>query len=142
LEPLLAITDRFRPRTERAFLERVVAAARDEVGQPDLRVSLLLTDDAELAKLHADYLDDPTPTDVLSFESEDGVDIAVSVERARHEARCRGHYIRAELALYVVHGVLHACGHDDHEDDDRARMRAAEQRVLRSLGLTVDPVDE
>lgn len=142
LGPFLEVNDRFRPRTDRAFLARVVAAALAEVERPELRVSLLLTDDEELSRLHGEYLNDPTPTDVLSFASGENVDIAISVECARTVARRRGHFIRAEVALYVVHGILHACGHDDREDDARARMREAEQRVLQSIGLTVAPVDD
>jgi probable rRNA maturation factor len=138
----LSIVDCYRPRTPRAFLERVVAAARAEVRRPDLEVSLLLTDDAELAGLHGCFLDDPSPTDVLSFPGDGAVDIAVSVERARRIARERGHAIRAELALYVVHGILHACGHDDGNARARSKMRAAEARVLGALRLRCAPVDE
>ncbi len=138
----LEVSDRFRPRTDRAFLRRVVAAALKHVRRQDMRVSLLLTDDAELARLHGEFLGDPSPTDVLSFELDDGVEVAVSVERARREAGRRGHTIRAEIALYVVHGILHACGYDDADREQRARMRAAEQTVLAALGCRVAPVDE
>jgi ssRNA-specific RNase YbeY (16S rRNA maturation enzyme) len=40
-----------------------------------------------------------------------------------------------ELALYVVHGVLHLCGFDDRSGPDRARMRRAERTVLASIGV-------
>ena len=49
--------------------------------------------------------------------------------------------IRAELALYITHGVLHACGFDDIDDDDRRQMRAAERAVLHALGYRIAPVD-
>ena len=100
-------------------------------------MSLLLTGERDIARLHGEHLGDPSPTDVMSFELDDGVEIVVSVQRARQEARRRGHAIRAELALYVAHGILHACGHDDRTARARARMRAAEQRVLDALGLRV-----
>ncbi|HEB54484.1 MAG TPA: hypothetical protein ENI87_14630, partial [bacterium] len=77
---VLEVVDRFRPRTERSFVERVVAAVREHVGRPDLEVSLLLTDDDEIAALHGEYLDDPTPTDVMSFALDGGAEIVVSVE--------------------------------------------------------------
>ena len=72
---------------------------------------------------------------------DDGVDVVVSVERARREANTRGHTIKAELALYLVHGLLHACGYDDVDDADRVRMRNAEQEVLQLLDLQVAPPD-
>jgi probable rRNA maturation factor len=61
--------------------------------------------------------------------------LVVSVECARREARARGNTIRAETALYIAHGLLHACGYDDHDDDDRVRMRDAEREVLARLGM-------
>ena len=62
---MLEVTDKCQPRTERALIERVVTAVRDYVGRPELEVSLLLTDDAEIAELHQQFLGDPTPTDVM-----------------------------------------------------------------------------
>jgi probable rRNA maturation factor len=137
----LLVTDRFRPRTDRRLLARAVEAALDHAGRRDLEVSLLLTGDAEISRLHREFLGDATPTDVISFEVDGTIDVVVSIERARAVARRLGHPIRAEVALYVVHGVLHGCGYDDTRPRQRARMRAAECAVLASLGLAVTPVD-
>jgi probable rRNA maturation factor len=131
----ISVKDRFRPRTERRFVARVI---RETLAFADARareVSLLLTDDREIARVHGEFLGDPTPTDVISFELDDTIDLVVSVECARREARRRGNTIRAELALYVVHGLLHACGYDDRNARERARMRRAEQAVLTRLRL-------
>jgi probable rRNA maturation factor len=135
------IVDRGRPRSDTAFLRRVARAALQHGGRPDLPVSLLLTDDAEIAQLHAQFLGDATPTDVISFDLEDSAELVVSVETARRVARERGHRARDEVALYVVHGLLHVCGHDDHGVRARRRMRAAECCVLDALGIAVAPVD-
>ena len=131
------INDGYRPRTNLEFLRRVVAAALREGGQR-YAVSLWLTGDREIARLHRRHLGDPTPTDVMSFLVDDTVELVVSVERARRVARRLGHAIKAELALYVIHGILHACGHDDTRARARTRMRAAESRVLDELGLVVN----
>ena len=141
-EPSIAINDQFEPRTDQSFLRRVVAATLDYANRPEMPVSILLAGDREIARLHAEFLDDPSPTDVISFEIDDGADLAVSVECARREAARRGHDADAELALYVVHGLLHVCGYDDIDEEDRARMRVAEREVLASLSLHVSPVDE
>jgi probable rRNA maturation factor len=137
----LAVVDRGRPRTPRAFLRRVVAAALDHGGRPDLPVSLLLTGDAEIAALHERWFGDPTPTDVISFLVDGTAEIAVSVATARRVARERGHDARAEVALYVVHGLLHVLGHDDTNARARTRMRVAERAVMQRLGLVVARVD-
>jgi probable rRNA maturation factor len=138
---MLQITDRFRPHTERALVERVVAAVRDYVERPGLEVSLLLTDDKEIAELHEQFLGDPSPTDVISFEMDYGSELVVSVETAQRVAIEAGHAVEAEVALYIVHGVLHTVGFDDIDDDDRRRMRDAERAIMQRLQLTVRAVD-
>src|SRR5690606_23931887 len=99
----LEIADRFRPRTPRELLERVVTATLDHAGRRDLAVSLLLTDDAGIAALHGRFLGDPRETDVMSFDTDGTADVVVNVARARREAQRRGTTIRSEIALYVVH---------------------------------------
>jgi probable rRNA maturation factor len=131
----IEVVDRFRPRTPAAFVRRVAAAARAHGRREELALAILLADDATIAALHGRYAGDPSPTDVMSFPGDGGLDVIVSVECARREARRRGHPIRSELALYVAHGVLHGCGFDDRTDAQRARMRAAERAVLASAGV-------
>ncbi|MSR61192.1 MAG: rRNA maturation RNase YbeY [Planctomycetes bacterium] len=116
-----------------------VSAALAHGGRPGLTLAVVFVADAELARLHAEHLGDPSPTDVLAFdlgEEGDGPagEVYVSVERARAVARERDLAPDAELLLYVVHGCLHLCGHDDHAPRARARMRAAERAVLALLG--------
>lgn len=137
----LEVLDHGRPRTERTFLRRVVRAALRHGGRERLPVSLLLTDDREIARLHRDYLGDPTPTDVISFDLDGSAELVVSVETARRVAKQCGHLVRAEVALYVVHGLLHVCGFDDRTPRERRRMREAERAVMRSLRLVVRDVD-
>lgn len=135
------MTDRWRPRTSLAFLRSVVRATLQFVGRPTMPVSLLLTGDAEIAQLHARHLGDSTPTDVISFELDGGAEVVISVETALRNARHHGHTLRAEIALYVVHGILHTTGFDDVGARDRARMRAAERAVMQRLRLHVHAVD-
>lgn len=149
----LAVVDRGRPRTGLAFLRQVVAATLRFAGREEMRVSILLTDDAEIARVHGEFLGDPTPTDVISFLLDDedggpkgqqigGAELIVSVETARRRAQEAGLPVRDEVALYVVHGLLHCCGYDDLRARERRRMRAAEREVLDGLGLTVRAVDD
>lgn len=139
---VLSVVDRFRPRTDRRLLTAVVEATLEHCERRDLEVSLLLTDDAGIAELHGEFLDDPTPTDVMSFLTDDVADLVVNVQRARQEARARRVSIRSEVALYVAHGLLHLCGHDDHAPRARRRMREAERAILTRLGLSPALVDE
>jgi probable rRNA maturation factor len=59
----------------------------------------------------------------------------LGAEVARAQAAARGHDVQAELALYVIHGLLHLCGHDDKTADAAAEMRRRERHYLKGLGL-------
>ena len=100
-------------------------------------LSLAFLGDEELASLHAVFLGDSTPTDVITFpgEASDGLvgEICVSVERAEMEALARNELFERELTLYLVHGWLHLVGFDDMEDADRLLMREAEQESMGTI---------
>jgi len=120
-------------------VRRAAAAACDHGGRPGIALSIVFVSDADLARLHDRHLDDPRPTDVITFDLGDGgpgvaAELYVSPERARIVARERDLAPDRELALYVVHGCLHLCGYDDRRPADRALMRAAERAVLEQLG--------
>ena len=124
-------------------VRRAVEGALARGGRPGLELAVVFVGDDALARMHAEHLGDPSPTDVLAFDlGEEGAgpagELYVSVERAHRVALQRGVDLRRELSLYVVHGVLHLCGHDDREPDARARMRAAERAVRDELGCPAD----
>ena len=98
----------------------------------DRPVVVALVDDKTIAGLHEQFLNVAGPTDVLSFPHGE---IVVSGETARREARARGIRPVDELVLYVVHGALHLKGYRDKKPRERDRMRAAERRILRQLGM-------
>jgi probable rRNA maturation factor len=95
----------------------------------------LLTDDRELRRLNRQFFGQDRPTDVLSFPQPGSFlgEIAISVERAQAQARQLGHAVEDELAVLMLHGVLHLLGMD-HEADG-GRMRRAESRWRKKLGL-------
>lgn len=124
-------------------LARAVRAAREHGGRPDLAASLVFVSDRVLARMHGRHLGDARVTDVITFDLSDDlggplVELYVSAERARLVAARRRVPRARELALYVVHGVLHACGFDDRSAADRVNMRAAEAAVLSRLGYAAD----
>ena len=96
-----------------------------------------LTDDAELRRLNREFLKHDYPTDVLSFPapSPDGRlgDLAISWERAREQARQFSHPVETEIAILILHGVLHLLGFD--HSADHGRMARAERSWREKLGL-------
>lgn len=133
-------------RVDRGWLRRVVADALAAADVAEAEIGLMLLDDAGIAELHERWLALPGPTDVITFDLSDGGppgamrgDIAVSVETARRMARELGWQPKHELAYYVVHGLLHLAGEDDHAPADRRRMRAREQTLMAAAGLPRPP---
>jgi probable rRNA maturation factor len=90
-----------------------------------------ITNDAELQHLNAQFLGKDYPTDVLSFPSEN--DIAISLQRARAQAKEWNHSVEDEIRILMLHGVLHLAGMD-HETD-AGQMKSAELRWRKKLGL-------
>jgi probable rRNA maturation factor len=106
----------------------------------DYEISLAFVDNATIHRLNKQFLDHDEPTDVLSFPLGEGAgkvsgELVVSVEVAQASAQEAGHDVQAELALYVIHGLLHLCGYDDHELGDISAMRQRERHYLQLLGL-------
>lgn len=122
-------------------LQAIVQTVLAGEGVADAEISLAFVDDASIARVHKRFLGDPSPTDVITFPlSPPGqtpllAELVVSAETARRSAAKHAGGLPAEIALYVVHGLLHLCGFDDHHPADRRKMRRREALYLRRLGL-------
>ncbi len=146
----IAIANRHpRLRFDRRKLAAVVTALDARAaeflgGCPPGELSLVfLTDDA-LARLHAEFLGDPAPTDVITFAGDPSLGVAgeicVSADAARRQASGAREF-SSELTLYVVHGWLHLAGYDDLQPAKKRVMRRAEsraRRLLQAAGLRTD----
>jgi probable rRNA maturation factor len=126
---------------DRRRLREIVQAVLDGEGEADAEISLAFVDNPTIHRLNQRYLQHDEPTDVLSFPlSEPGTkrlagELVIGAEVARDQAAARGHDVQAELALYVIHGLLHLCGHDDHTPAAVRAMRQRERHYLALLGL-------
>jgi probable rRNA maturation factor len=123
---------------------RAVLGTRRSVLENEGEISVAFLTDAALAKLHADFLRDPAPTDVITFPGEPALgtagEICVSVDAALAQGRAGGgksapteSIFSDELTLYLVHGWLHLAGHRDDAPAARRAMRRAEARALSLL---------
>lgn len=128
-------------------IRAAVRAAFAHAGRENPVLDVVLVDDRTLARLHARFLGDPRPTDVIAFDlsDESGADrggiaaeIYASPACARRVAVRRGVDPARELCLYIVHGALHLCGFDDHSPRARKAMRRAEAEVMEGLGYPPD----
>ncbi|HEY1111884.1 MAG TPA: rRNA maturation RNase YbeY [Opitutaceae bacterium] len=111
--------------------------AAPRLAPPPGALSLVFLSDEALAQLHADFLDDPTTTDVITFEGQPAFglagEICVSADTAARYAADNGGDFATELTLYVVHGWLHLAGHDDLQPAKKRAMRRSEARALKLL---------
>src|SRR3954462_4520018 len=130
-------------------LREVARTVLEGEGVADAEISLAFVDNVTIHRLNKRYLDHDEPTDVLSFPLSEANtkklqgELVIGAEVALAQATERGHDVKAELTLYVIHGLLHLCGHDDHDEADAKRMRERERHYLAQLGQPdVAPRDE
>lgn len=106
---------------------------------PKGELSVVFLGDKAIAKIHADFLDDPTVTDVITFIGEDhpvepfAGEICINVDQAKRAAKEHGTSLEHELLLYLAHGWLHLSGLLDSTKAQAAKMRAAEVLALKHL---------
>jgi probable rRNA maturation factor len=95
-------------------------------------VSVVLVSDRRMAELHQRFLQQPGPTDVITFQHGE---IFVSTETARRQARRFGSSLEHELRLYIAHGLLHLHGFDDKEAHSSAEMKRTQETIVASALL-------
>lgn len=105
-------------------------------------LSIALVGDATMSRLHAQFLNVPGTTDVITFELDHDArgrptagEVVVCVPEARRQSAKRGVRVEHELLLYALHGVLHLSGYDDREPAAHRRMHRAEDRILTAIGI-------
>ena len=115
----------------------------------DAELAILLVDEAAMEQLHVQWMDEPGPTDVLSFPmdelrpgSEDDItpagllgDIVLCPQVAVEQAKTAGHSTLEELLLLTAHGLLHLLGFDHVEPEDEKEMFGIQRDIL--VGFTL-----
>lgn len=135
------------------WLRRIARAIlRAEGVASPYEVSLVFTDVETVQKLNREYRGEDRPTDVLAFymlphekagESfvlpPDNVarlgEVIISYPHAVKQAKEQGHSVERELALLVIHGLLHLLGYDHEQPEEEARMRTRENELLEKCLL-------
>jgi len=133
-QPRMAIDTNRLVQTTKAILA--------EHGPVRCEISLTVVDDAAMHRLNRQYLQHDYPTDVLSFPLEQGAgrlegEVIVNADMACRAAARYGWSAENELLLYVIHGLLHLVGFDDHDAMDRKSMRDQEDRFMGQFGKAI-----
>ena len=132
----------------------IVALARHVLAQvhvhPQAELSVVLVDETAMEQLHVQWMDEPGPTDVLSFpmdelrpgtEGEDSPagllgDVVLCPQVAAAQARSAGHSTAEELLLLTTHGILHLLGYDHAEPDEEKEMFGLQRKLLLTFLAT------
>lgn len=114
---------------------------------PNAELSIVMANESTMEKLHIEFMDEPGPTDVLSFPMDElrpgtptsptpaGLlgDIVLCPSVAATQAAAAGHETINELLLLTTHGILHLLGYDHAEPDDEKEMFGLQREILESF---------
>jgi probable rRNA maturation factor len=122
-----------------AWLEEKATRAIATLKTPG-ELSIRIVSDDEMAKAHDAHKGVPGTTDVLTFDLSDNnhtldVDLLVCLDEAIRQSAARNHTPEQELLLYIVHGLLHCTGHNDHDEQHAQIMHEAEDTILTTIGV-------
>lgn len=123
-----------------ARIEKVVQLVlAAESADGDWTVGVVFVDDAEMQRMHRDFMGLDEPTDIMTFPTdpeEDGTlggDLIISADTAAANAAEHGQTTAQELEFLIAHGMLHLLGWDDQTPDERAAMLARQTEILGAL---------
>lgn len=138
----------FQALVDKSWIRKIVRQVleAEELAAP-YEVSLVFTDSETVRRLNRDYRGVDEPTDVLAFYMlpqgaadssfalpPDGVirlgEVIVSYPQAVTQAEERRHSTQRELALLIIHGILHLVGYDHEEPEEERKMRHREEELL------------
>ena len=128
----------------RSLAEHVLAALKLH---PAVDLGVIFVDEEPMTELHVKWLDEPGPTDVLSFPmdelrpgsaelpSPEGVlgDVVICPQVAARQAETAGHATINEILLLLTHGILHLVGFDHAEPEEEREMFALQRELLETF---------
>ncbi|KQQ27642.1 MULTISPECIES: rRNA maturation RNase YbeY [unclassified Frondihabitans] len=133
---------------DEATILRLATFALDQMHvHPEAELAIVLVDEAAMEQLHVQWMDEPGPTDVLSFPMDElrpgtedeptpaGLlgDIVVCPQVAAAQAVTAGHSTLDEMLLLTCHGILHLLGFDHAEPDEKAEMFGIQGQILSAF---------
>lgn len=107
----------------------IAAAKSNEAALLSLKeIEISFVSDKAIARVHGEFLGDPTPTDVITFPHGE---IIISLDTAQRQAAEHHETYEREVALYIIHGLLHLAGWEDREASEAAQMKILQERILK-----------
>lgn len=135
---------------DEAALQRLSVYALESMHvHPEAELAIVLVDEAAMEQLHVQWMDEPGPTDVLSFPMDElrpgtedmpsaaGLlgDVVLCPQVAQAQAETAGHSLMDELLLLTTHGILHLLGFDHAEPAEEREMFGIQRDILIGFSL-------
>ncbi|MFN7088615.1 MAG: rRNA maturation RNase YbeY [Candidatus Paceibacteria bacterium] len=98
-------------------------------------INIIICNDKKISQIHKNFLDDDSPTDVISFHSYDIEnflgELVINIDFAKRECKKRKIAIEEELCRYITHGALHILGYKDSDKKSKKLMWAKQEEILK-----------
>ncbi|WP_430646593.1 rRNA maturation RNase YbeY [Agromyces sp. GXS1127] len=135
---------------DESALQRLAVYALDAMHvHADAELAIVLVDEGAMEQLHVQWMDEPGPTDVLSFPMDElrpgtaeepappGLlgDVVLCPQVAETQAKAAGHALLDELLLLTTHGILHLLGFDHAEPDEEKEMFGIQRDILVGFSM-------
>ncbi len=99
----------------------------------DVSLSVAFVTARKIRALNQKFLKHRYPTDVLAFNLKDTWEIVISTDAAVQNAKRFKTSVQKEITLYLIHGILHLLGYNDHNSKDIQKMREKERELVNFL---------
>lgn len=104
----------------------------------NFEVGVFFSDISKIKSLNLQYRGKDSETNVLSFNTEKGGDIVICEEVIEEEAKKLGYKPKELAALYFIHGLLHICGYQHQNSQNRVKMEKVENDILKKMGIDIE----
>lgn len=136
---------------DEAAIQRLAVYALDAMHvHVDAELAIVLVDEGAMEQLHVQWMDEPGPTDVLSFPMDElrpgtedrptppGLlgDIVLCPQVAETQAQAAGHTLMDELILLTTHGLLHLLGFDHAEPEEEREMFGLQKQLIQGFAAS------
>ncbi|MFO0792958.1 MAG: rRNA maturation RNase YbeY [Candidatus Brocadiaceae bacterium] len=115
-----------------------------KIEEKDAELNIVFTDNKKIKEINKTFLRHNYATDVISFPYHESSisniingEIVVSAEKAIEVSQKHGYEAEGEIALYVIHGLLHLLGYDDKQKKEAKKMHQRERELLLHFGYNV-----
>lgn len=127
----LEINNLTRARVDKKFLEKIVEETlKFLMFEKGTEIGLVIIGEERMRKLNKKYRKRDKVTDVLAF---DYGEVFICLPQARRQAKKLGHSLKKELAILLIHGILHLAGYDDETKKDYNKIVKKQEEIWRKL---------